>query len=49
MTMADRTTRLRDAFAAYNDGDLGPVAELFAAEAAWHGVEGMGFAGETPV
>jgi ketosteroid isomerase-like protein len=45
--MTERESRLRDVFAAFNEGDLGPVEALLTPDATWHGVEGAGFEGET--
>jgi ketosteroid isomerase-like protein len=45
--MADRWARLREAFAALDDGDLDPFRRLLAPEAQWHGVPGLGWDGAT--
>jgi ketosteroid isomerase-like protein len=38
--MADRSQLIKDAFAAYQQGDLAPLKNLFAADAEWIGVPG---------
>ncbi|HEY3543031.1 MAG TPA: hypothetical protein VGK79_10860 [Gaiellaceae bacterium] len=47
--MADRSDRLRDAFAALDGGDVDAVTALLRPDAQWRGVEGMGWRGETPL
>lgn len=47
--MTEREQRLRDAFAALDDGDLGPFEALFRPDAQWLGVPGRGWNGETPI
>jgi ketosteroid isomerase-like protein len=47
--MAERSDRLRDAFAALDGGDISVFRQLFGADAQWRSVEGSGFNGETPL
>ena len=46
--MDERSQRLQNAFAALDAGDAGEFRTLFADDAQWLGVPGMGFNGETP-
>jgi ketosteroid isomerase-like protein len=45
--MSERGQLLRDAFAAYRAGDLGPLERLFHPDAKWVGVPGAGWEGVT--
>lgn len=47
--MTEREQRLRSAFAALDEGDLGPFEALFRPDAQWLGVPGRGWNGETPI
>ena len=47
--MAERPDRLRDAFAALDDGDVSLFKELFRSDAQWRGIDGIGWEGETPL
>jgi ketosteroid isomerase-like protein len=47
--MTEHTALLRQAFAALDDGDLGPFEALFAPDGRWLGIPGSGFEGETPI
>ena len=47
--MAERTALLEAAFAALDEGDVGPFESLFAAEGQWLGIPGSGFEGATPI
>jgi ketosteroid isomerase-like protein len=48
-TVSDRTARLRQAFAALDEGDITGFRDLFAEEAVWLGVPGSGIDGFTPI
>jgi ketosteroid isomerase-like protein len=47
--VSERVDRLERAFAALDDGDLGPFEALFAPDGQWLGVPGTGFEGATPI
>lgn len=46
--MGERIERLRQAFAALDDGDAGGFRELFTENARWLGLPGATVDGETP-
>ena len=48
LVVADRADRLKQAFAALNEGDPSAFRELFAERAQWLGIPGTGFDGATP-
>jgi ketosteroid isomerase-like protein len=47
--MGDAAARIDHAFAALDEGDLGPFEALFAPDGQWLGVPGSGFEGATPM
>ena len=47
--MSERVARLEQAFAALDDGDVGPFEALFAADGQWLGVPGSSLEGATPI
>ena len=47
--MAERSALLERAFAALDDGDVGPFEALFAPDGRWLGVPGSGYEGATPI
>ena len=47
--MAERSALLEHAFAALDDGDVGPFEALFAPDGRWLGVPGSGYEGATPI
>jgi ketosteroid isomerase-like protein len=46
--MEGRSERLREAFAALENGDVSPFRVLFVEDAQWLGIVGAGFNGATP-
>lgn len=47
--MSEAVDRLEQAFAALDDGDVGPFEALFTPDGQWLGVPGGGFEGATPI
>jgi ketosteroid isomerase-like protein len=49
VTVSERSRLVREGLAALDRGDIAALETLFAADAQWLGVSGMGVDGSTPI